>query len=342
MVSLTEVNVKMETMEKRLDGIEKSQRVLKEKAKKTRAMEKRLNATEKSQSVMKRKIVKMAWKLKGMKEYAVEKGQDIEKGQEDMGFDNLDMGFYNQDSNRKGAEEKEEEQARTKDAEMVDATQDQETQVQKEVEEEVEEEVQEEVQEEEEEEVEEEIIEARFGEAEKEPEEAEKEPEEAEKEPEKAEKEPEDEECMNYTEEEKAGWILTIFKSFDGIFSFSRARFVDGTSGTPAHVDHVDGTPPAQMDGTPPAQTDGTPPALVVTPPTPGTPLRGRTKAMASKKGGVNSPATGRRKPLNPHKFTTPPPEKRVRVPSQWLSSPFMEVNTEEIEGPKKKPKTKP
>ena len=47
------------------------------------------------------------------------------------------------------------------------------------------------------------------------------------------------------------------------------------------------------------------------------------------------------RKTDKPHKFTMPPPTKRTRTPSQYITTPFTEANTDETEGRKKKPRTK-
>ena len=47
------------------------------------------------------------------------------------------------------------------------------------------------------------------------------------------------------------------------------------------------------------------------------------------------------RKDTEPKKFTTPEQTKRIRSRSQWVSTPFTEANTDEIEGRKKKPRTK-
>ncbi|WZZ87833.1 hypothetical protein YC2023_116412 [Brassica napus] len=255
-----------------------------------------LDAIEKGQGVMKKKVRRMARKLK-------EKVFD----NQDMGFNSQGMDF-DRDFNRKNSEEaKEEKKAQTDDAEMVDATQEHETEAKintnnepeeektseaeaqfeegKDVEQETEgKDVQEEGEGKDDHEeisqapVEAEINEARVGE---EPEgkevqeegegkddqeeiseapvEAEinearigEEPEDAEKIEKEYEKEPKEEECRKYTEEEKAGWILTIFKSYDGFFPFLRARVADprdGTDGT-AHafiVNQMAGTPPASV-----------------------------------------------------------------------------------------------
>ncbi|XP_056850690.1 uncharacterized protein At3g43530-like [Raphanus sativus] len=110
-----------------------------------------------------------------------------------------------------------------------------------------------------------------------------------------------EEEPKIYTDEEKQGWILTICKTSDGI---------------PA-VDKTDGTEGA---------------------PTP-TGVKHRPKAMAVRKHAPN--LRGRpRKDAQPKKFTTPQPTKRTRARSQWVSSPYTEGNTDEIEGRKKKPRT--
>ncbi|KAF3528342.1 hypothetical protein DY000_02038029 [Brassica cretica] len=143
MASLTEVNVKVETMGKRLDGIEKSQHVLKEKAKKMKAMEKRLSAIENCQYFLRKRDKKqyvMATQLD-----AIEKGQGVMKKKvrrmarklKEKVFDNQDMGFNSQgmdfdwDFNINNYEEaKKEKEAQTDDAEMVDATQEHETEAQ--------------------------------------------------------------------------------------------------------------------------------------------------------------------------------------------------------------------
>ncbi|KAL0864337.1 hypothetical protein Bca101_043455 [Brassica carinata] len=262
----------MREMEKRLNGIENCQYFLRKRAKKQEVMATKLDAIEKGQGVMKKKVRKMAKKLE-------EKGEKKE-------------------------EEEARARARTDDAEMIDATQDKELEEEKtsETEAQVEEDKCEgkEVQEEDEGK---EVQEGKKVQEEAEGEETKinqgkeigEEHEDAEKLEKVAEKEPEEEECRKYTEEEKAGWILTIFRSYDEFFLFLRARGVDQMDGTHS-------IPPApvadQTDG-----TDGTPPAPVVDPirqppsPVPLTPPRGRTKAMAARK-------------LTPHKFTTPVPEK--------------------------------
>ncbi|CAN7071402.1 unnamed protein product, partial [Brassica oleracea var. botrytis] len=83
----------------RLDGIEKSQHVLKEKAKKMKAMEKRLSAIENCQYFLRKRDKKqyvMATQLD-----AIEKGQGVMKKKvrrmarklKEKVFDNQDMGF---------------------------------------------------------------------------------------------------------------------------------------------------------------------------------------------------------------------------------------------------------
>ncbi|CAH8392604.1 unnamed protein product [Eruca vesicaria subsp. sativa] len=252
MTSLVEVNVKLETMEKRLDCIEKKQRFLKQKVMKMKAMEKRLDSIEKGQGVKKNK--------------------DIGFDNQDMGFDNQGMDFYC-DFNRKGVEEdkedveenkeEEEEEDQTYDAEMVDEKKMKPRQ-------------------------------------------------------------------MKTRRLRRRSVRLRLRKRLVRLGLRNRSSY-DGTPHPPV-VDQTDETPPAhvlvQTDGTAGThspvvdQTYGTPPAG--NPHSPVTPLRGRTKAMAKRTGGLGTPIG-----------------KRVRVPSQCLSSPFMEMNIDEIEGPKKKPKTK-
>ncbi|CDY60455.1 BnaAnng16750D [Brassica napus] len=68
--------------------------------------------------------------------------------------------------------------------------------------------------------------------------------------------------------------------------------------------------------------------------------VKHRPKVMAVRKHAPKK--RGRpRKADKPHKFTTPPPIKRTRTPSQYVTSPFIEANTDEVEGRKKKPRTK-
>ncbi|KAG2314821.1 hypothetical protein Bca52824_017943 [Brassica carinata] len=78
------------------------------------------------------------------------------------------------------------------------------------------------------------------------------------------------------------------------------------------------------------------------------TPPRGRTKAAARRSSRIgyhhrpkaiavrNRP----RKSTDPKKFTTPEQTTRTRARSRWVSSPFTEADTDEIEGRKKKPRT--
>ncbi|KAL0796311.1 hypothetical protein Bca101_067688 [Brassica carinata] len=59
------------------------------------------------------------------------------------------------------------------------------------------------------------------------------------------------------------------------------------------------------------------------------------------KKGWILTKRGRPRKADKPQKFTTPPPTKRTRAPSQYVTTPFTEANTDKIEGRKKKPRTK-
>ncbi|KAJ4894814.1 hypothetical protein Rs2_21608 [Raphanus sativus] len=67
--------------------------------------------------------------------------------------------------------------------------------------------------------------------------------------------------------------------------------------------------------------------------------VKHRPKVMAVRK---NGPKTrGRpRKSTDPKRFTTPEQTTRTRAPSRWVSSPFTEADTDEIEERRKKPRT--
>ncbi|CAN6822224.1 unnamed protein product [Brassica oleracea] len=75
-----------------------------------------------------------------------------------------------------------------------------------------------------------------------------------------------------------------------------------------------------------------------------GTGVKHRPKQMALRKHATKQAPKPRgrpRKDTEPKKFTTPEQTKRTRSRSQWVSTPFTEANTDEIEGRKKKPRTK-
>ncbi|CAN7028702.1 unnamed protein product [Brassica oleracea var. botrytis] len=75
-----------------------------------------------------------------------------------------------------------------------------------------------------------------------------------------------------------------------------------------------------------------------------GTGVKHRPKQMALRKHATKQAPKPRgrpRKDIEPKKFTTPEQTKRIRSRSQWVSTPFTEANTDEIEGRKKKPRTK-
>ncbi|CAN6835319.1 unnamed protein product [Brassica oleracea] len=75
-----------------------------------------------------------------------------------------------------------------------------------------------------------------------------------------------------------------------------------------------------------------------------GTGVKHRPKQMALRKHATKQAPKPRgrpRKDTEPKKFTTPEQTKRIRSRSQWDSTPFTEANTDEIEGRKKKPRTK-
>ncbi|XP_048615811.1 cilia- and flagella-associated protein 251-like [Brassica napus] len=75
-----------------------------------------------------------------------------------------------------------------------------------------------------------------------------------------------------------------------------------------------------------------------------GTGVKHRPKQMALRKHATKQAPKPRGRPrmdTEPKKFTTPEQTKRIRSHSQWVSTPFTEANTDEIEGRKKKPRTK-
>nr|VDD51343.1 unnamed protein product [Brassica oleracea] len=75
-----------------------------------------------------------------------------------------------------------------------------------------------------------------------------------------------------------------------------------------------------------------------------GTGVKHRPKQMALRKQAPKQapkPWGRPRKVTQPKKFTTPEQTKRICSRSQWVSTPFTEANTDEIEGRKKKPRTK-
>ncbi|KAH0935063.1 uncharacterized protein At3g43530-like [Brassica rapa] len=75
-----------------------------------------------------------------------------------------------------------------------------------------------------------------------------------------------------------------------------------------------------------------------------GSGVKHRPKQMALRKHATKQAPKPRgrpRKDTEPKKFTTPEQTKRIRSRSQWVSTPFTEANTDEIEGRKKKPRTK-
>ncbi|KAG2252898.1 hypothetical protein Bca52824_083034 [Brassica carinata] len=129
---------------------------------------------------------------------------------------------------------------------------------------------------------------------------------------------------------DKQGWILTVFKSKDG------ASAVDETA--PA-VEQTEQAAPA-VDETP-ADVDETPAAVEQT--EQGASAKETNEPATDKgaEGAENDPKPrGRpRKSTDPKKFTTP--KQRTRTRSQWISSPYTEADTNEIEGrKKKKPRT--
>ncbi|KAH0905065.1 hypothetical protein HID58_044568 [Brassica napus] len=391
MTCLSEVSVKVETMNKRLCVMEKSQVVLKRRSKRMKAMEKRLEDIENCQYHLK----KNGRKQKAMVERidALEKEMKRKENENVEGFDYQNMDFdwdggrsvdaemveepegqkaeetdkeeekEEAEIEKKGkdgeeeaqkentsseeekelevqveedkeAEEEKEQEVETENKEGEAAqtqAEDDEEKGEEEVEKEgentaeteppveVEEEVQKKIEEEGEENVENEHLAEVEEEVQNENEEELNEGKEVEEEPEQkeaeldegkeVEEEPEQTEKVEkedriYTEEEKKRWILTVCKT-DDVPPVEKTGGTEETSRTPARGG-----------------------------------VKHRPKLMAVRKHATKK--RGRpRKAEKPHKFTTPLPTKRIRAPSQYVTTPFTEANTDEIEGRKKKPKTK-
>ncbi|KAH0861122.1 hypothetical protein HID58_089383, partial [Brassica napus] len=334
MTSLSEVNGKVEKMNKRLGKIERCQVVLKKRCKRMKAMEKKLEKIEDCQYYLKKKAKKVEKEMKEMKEK-----EEIRRT------------MTRNDSNGADATTKEPE-----DADMVENTE-----VVEESEEESEEEAQKESDEVEMNEANEmkkrlkqrlglklkqrlglklkqrlglklkqrlglklkprkllhhhvaaaarrQILttpEKLFGKAEKMVEEEVKEPEEeGEKMVEEEVEEPEEEETEKYTEEEKQEWYMVVYEG-----STCETKEADKGAAKPS-----------------------------------GSGVKHRPKQMALRKHATKQAPKPRgrpRKDTEPKKFTTPEQTKRIRSRSQWVSTPFTEANTDEIEGRKKKPRTK-
>ncbi|CAN7096731.1 unnamed protein product [Brassica rapa subsp. narinosa] len=371
MTSLSEVNGKVEKMNKRLGKIERCQVVLKKRCKRMKAMEKKLEKIEDCQYYLKKKAKKVEKEMKEMKEK--EEDKENNDGFDYQGMDYVWDGQRN-DSNGADATTKEPEDAdMVENTEVVEESEEEsEEEAQKEsdevemneaneIEEEVETEARVEVETEARVEVETEArveaeTEARveaetektptpprgrtkaaaarrqilttpeklFGKAEKMVEEEVKEPEEegekmVEEEVEEPEEEGEkmvEEEVLEPEEEtgkmmeeeveesEEEAWYMVVYEG-----STCETKEADKGAAKPS-----------------------------------GSGVKHRPKQMALRKHATKQAPKPRgrpRKDTEPKKFTTPEQTKRIRSRSQWVSTPFTEANTDEIEGRKKKPRTK-
>ncbi|CAN6814521.1 unnamed protein product [Brassica oleracea] len=386
MTSLSEVNGKVEKMNKRLGKIERCQVVLKKRCKRMKTMEKKLEKIEDCQYYLKKKAKKVEKEMKGMKEK--EEDKENNDGFDYHGMD-YDWGGQRNDSNGADATTKEpedadmventevvEEKESEEDAQKDDRGSEEETEPEPEAEAEAEEdkekedeeeseeeaqkepdEVQDEVEMNEANEIEEEVeTEARvevetektptppcgrtkaatarrqilttpeklFGNAEKMVEEKVKEPEEeGEKMVEKEVEEPEEEgEKMVEKEvvepEEEAGKMVEE-EVEEPEEEAGKIVVYEGSTCETKEADKGAAKPS-------------------------GTGVKHRPKQMALRKHATKQAPKRRgrpRKDTEPKKFTTPEQTKRIRSRSQWVSTPFTEANTDEIEGRKKKPRTK-
>ncbi|CAF2139062.1 unnamed protein product [Brassica napus] len=379
MTSLSEVNGKVEKMNKRLGKIERCQVVLKKRCKRMKAMEKKLEKIEDCQYYLKKKAKKVEKEMKEMKEK--EEDKENNDGFDYQGMDYVWDGQRN-DSNGADAttkepedadmventevveeseeESEEEAQKESDEVEMNEANEieeevetearvevetearvevETEARAEKMVEEEVKEPeeegekmVEEEVEEPEEEGekmVEEEVLEPEEETGKMMEEEVEESEEEAVKMVEEEVVEPEEEagrmveeevvepeeeagkmveeevvETEKYTEEEKQEWYMVVYEG-----STCETKEADKGAAKPS-----------------------------------GSGVKHRPKQMALRKHATKQAPKPRgrpRKDTEPKKFTTPEQTKRIRSRSQWVSTPFTEANTDEIEGRKKKPRTK-
>ncbi|CAN6861692.1 unnamed protein product [Brassica oleracea] len=386
MTSLSEVNGKVEKMNKRLGKIERCQVVLKKRCKRMKAMEKKLEKIEDCQYYLKKKAKKVEKEMKEMKEK--EEDKENNDGFDYQGMD-YDWGGQRNDSNGADATTKEpvdedmventevvEEKESEEDAQKDDRGSEEETEPELEAEAEAEEdkekedeeeseeeaqkepdEVQDEVEMNEANEIEEEVeTEARvevetektatpprgrtkaaaarrqilttpeklFGKAEKMVEEEMKEPEEeGEKMVEEEVEEPEEEgEKMVEEEvvepEEEAGKMVEE-EVEEPEEEAGKMVVYEGSTCETKEADKGAAKPS-------------------------GTGVKHRPKQMALRKHATKQAPKPRgrpRKDTEPKKFTTPEQTKRIRSRSQWVSTPFTEANTDEIEGRKKKPRTK-
>ncbi|CAN7021549.1 unnamed protein product [Brassica rapa subsp. trilocularis] len=325
MTSLSEVNGKVEKMNKRLGKIERCQVVLKKRCKRMKAMEKKLEKIEDCQYYLKKKAKKVEKEMKEMKE----KEEDKENND---GFDyqGMDYDWDGQRNDSNGAD------ATTKEPEDADMVENTEVVEEKESEEDAQKD-------------------DRGSEEETEPEpeaeaeaEEDKEKEDEEESEEKAQKEPDEVEMneANEIEEEvetearveaaaARRQILTTPEKLFGKAEKMVEKEVEESEEEAVKMWYMVVYEGSTCE-TKEADKGAAKPS--------GTGVKHRPKQMALRKHATKQAPKPRgrpRKDTEPKKFTTPEQTKRIRSRSQWVSTPFTEANTDEIEGRKKKPRTK-
>ncbi|KAL0836590.1 hypothetical protein Bca101_088479 [Brassica carinata] len=315
--SSQEVNRKVEKMNKRLGKIESCQVVLKKRCKRMKAMEKKLEKIEDCQYYLKKKAKKVEKEMKKMKE----KEEDNETN-EGFDYQGMDYNWGGQRNDINGVD------ATTKEPEDADMVENIEVVEEKESEEEKEpDEVQDEVEMNETNEIEEEVeTEARVEAEKMVEEEVEEHEEEAEKMVEEEVEEPE-EEAGKMVEKE-------VEEPEEEAEEMVEDEVEEPEKETEKYTEEENSCETKEAD-------KGTAKPY-------GTGVKHRLKQMALRKQAPKQapkkapkPRGRPRKATQPKKFTTPEQTKRIRSRSQWVSTPFTEANTDEIEGRKKKHITK-
>ncbi|CAN6849694.1 unnamed protein product [Brassica oleracea var. botrytis] len=330
MTSLSEVNGKVEKMNKRLGKIERCQVVLKKRCKRMKAMEKKLEKIEDFQYYLKKKAKKVEKEMKELKEK--EEDKENNDGFDYQGMD-YDWGGQQNDSNGADATTKEPE-----DADMVENT---EVVEEKESEEDTQKDdrgSEEETEPEPEAEAEAEEDKEKEDEKESE-EEAQKEPDEVQDEVEMNEANEIEEEVETEARVEAAAARRQILTTPEKLFGKAE-KMVEEEVKEPEEEGEKMAGKMVVYEGstceTKEADKGAAKPS--------GTWVKHRPKQMALRKHATKQAPKPRgrpRKDTEPKKFTTPEQTKRIRSRSQWVSTPFTEANTDEIEGRKKKPRTK-
>ncbi|KAJ4869023.1 hypothetical protein Rs2_49424 [Raphanus sativus] len=420
MASLSEVIVKVETMDKRLGVVEKSHVILKRRSKRMKAMEKRLDAIERTQDGLKLKARKqktLEERLDGIEKEM--KKQEKEKENDDgFEYQTMDHGWNDgrydsnlveptaekaseeeaQKEDKSSEKEKEPEaeaEAQAEEAQKEDKGSEEEKEPEHEAEPEEDKEGEGLTHEEKETEQAETENKDKGCEEEKQPEEeqearveteqeietnkeAEIEEKEAEKQPMETPtpprgrtkaaarkpsgnwKSPRKRLVLTCDEEKQEEWLLSLCKSYgepaEGTSAVDEgAPAVD--KGADKETDELDVNEEAPVvdEGAPVVDegADKETDELDVDEEAPvvdeGAPVVGAEdyEGLPARIGVKHRPkARGRpRKPTDPKKFTMPeetrtPEQPRTRIRSQWISSPFTEADTDEIEGRKKKPRT--